>query len=101
MTAMTQPPEVTDDTERSRLEIHVGDAVAVLTYRRRPGRLVLVHTGVPAELSGHGLAGLLAQAAVAKAVAESLTIVPLCPFARSWLERHPEATASVTIDWPA
>ncbi len=98
---MTQPPEVTDSTERSRLEIHVGDAVAVLVYRRRPGRLVLVHTGVPNELSGHGLAGLLTQAAVAKAAAEGLTIVPLCPFARSWLELHPEATANVTIDWPA
>jgi predicted GNAT family acetyltransferase len=101
MTSMTQPPEVTDNTEGSRFEIHAGGAVAVLTYRRRPGRLVLVHTAVPDELGGRGLAGLLAQAAVAKAAADGLTIVPLCPFARSWLERHPEATTHVTIDWPA
>jgi predicted GNAT family acetyltransferase len=101
MAAMTQPPEVTDNSERSRFEIHAGDAVAVLTYRRRADRLVLVHTDVPDELGGHGLGGVLTRAAVAKAAAEGLTIVPLCPFARSWLKRHPEATANVTIDLPA
>jgi hypothetical protein len=26
-------------------------------------------------------------------------VVPLCPFARSWLERHPDAAAGITIDW--
>jgi uncharacterized protein len=41
------------------------------------------------------------QAALAKAAAEGLTIVPFCPFARSWLERHPDATNGVEIDWAA
>jgi predicted GNAT family acetyltransferase len=99
MASMTQPPEVTDNTAESRFEAHLGDLVAVLTYRLRAGRLVLVHTGVPEELSGRGLAGRLTQAAIAKAVADGLTIVPLCPFARSWLQRHPEAAAGITIDW--
>jgi len=25
--------------------------------------------------------------------------VPLCPFARGWLERHPEAASRAVIDW--
>jgi len=25
--------------------------------------------------------------------------VPLCPFARGWLERHPEVASQATIDW--
>lgn len=97
---MTLPPEATDNTADSRFEVHIGESVAVLTYRVRAGRLILVHTAVPDELSGHGLAGLLTQAAIAKAAAGGLTIVPLCPFARSWLERHPDAAAGITIDWP-
>lgn len=101
MTRMTQPPQVTDNCAESRLEIRIGDELAELTYRLRAGRLILVHTGVPDELAGHGLANLLTQAAIAKAAAEDLTIVPLCPFARSWLERHPEAAPGLTIDWGA
>ena len=34
-----------------------------------------------------------------KTKSKGLTIVPLCPFARSWLERHPDAAATVAIDW--
>ena len=99
MAGMTDAPEVTDNRERSRFEIRVGDALAFLTYRRRADRLVLVHTEVPTELGGHGLAGTLTEAALATAAAEGLTVVPLCPFARSWLERHPGAAAGVSIDW--
>ena len=98
---MTQAPEVTDNRELSRFEIQIGDALALLAYRRRADRLVLVHTEVPEELGGRGLAGALTQAAIGTAAAEGLTVVPLCPFARSWLERHPDAAAKVSIDWGA
>jgi predicted GNAT family acetyltransferase len=99
MTSMTQAPEVSDNRELSRFEIRIGDAVALLAYRRRADRLVLVHTEVPEELGGRGLAGALTQAAIDRAAAEGLTVVPLCPFARSWLERHPDAAAKVSTDW--
>ena len=32
-------------------------------------------------------------------VREGLTVVPLCPFARKWLERHPQAASGVSVDW--
>lgn len=92
--------EVTDNQAESRLEIHAdGGDPAELIYRRRADRLVLIHTGVPDALSGHGLGGQLVRAALDKAVAEGLTVVPLCPYARSWLERHPDEAAKVKIDW--
>jgi uncharacterized protein len=99
MTAMTQEPEVTDNRDQSQFEIGIDGSEAELIYRVRAGRLVLVHTGVPDELGGRGVGTMLMQAALAKSTAEGLTIVPLCPFARRWLERHPDATAGVTIDW--
>jgi uncharacterized protein len=96
---MSEAPQVTDNRAESRFEIHMSGELAELIYRRRADRLVLVHTGVPDDLGGHGLGGLLVQAALAQAKAEELTVVPLCPFARSWLRRHPDAAAGVTVDW--
>jgi len=92
---------VTDNKDDSQLEIRTAGQLAELTYRTRPGRLILVHTEVPEPLSGRGLGGELVQAALSKAVAEGMTVVPLCPFARSWLERHPDEAAKVPIDWTA
>jgi uncharacterized protein len=94
-------PTVTDHPDRHRFELEVDGAVAELVYRRRGDRLVLVHTGVPDELGGRGLGGLLVRAAVDRAEAEGLTVVPECPYARAWLEKHPEEAARVAIDWPA
>jgi predicted GNAT family acetyltransferase len=54
---------------------------------------------VPEALGGRGIAGLLVKAAVDRASHEGLTIVPLCPFARKWLERHPESASGVSVDW--
>jgi uncharacterized protein len=90
---------VTDSEENSRLEIHADGELAELIYRTRAGRLVLVHTEVPDALSGRGLGGDLVRAAIDKAAAAGMTIVPLCPFARGWLERHPDKAARVPIDW--
>jgi hypothetical protein len=28
-----------------------------------------------------------------------MVVVPLCPFARGWLQRHPEAAQGAQIDW--
>jgi uncharacterized protein len=90
---------VTDNQGDSRLEIHADDELAELIYRTRAGRLVLVHTEVPETLGGRGLGGELVRAAIAKAAADGTTLVPLCPFARSWLERHPDEAGQVPIDW--
>lgn len=93
--------DVTDNQDGSQLEIHADGELAELVYRTRADRLILVHTGVPESLGGRGLGGELVRAAIGKAAAAGMTIVPLCPFARSWLERHPDEAAKVAIDWTA
>jgi len=92
---------VTDNQDDSRLEISVDGHLAELVYRTRAGRLILVHTEVPEALGGRGLGGELVRAAMRKATAEGMSLVPLCPFARSWLERHSEEAKAVPIDWTA
>jgi uncharacterized protein len=90
--------EVTDNTDASRFELRADGWLAELVYRIRGDRLVLVHTEVPVELEGRGIGGRLVTAAVDRAAREKLTLVPLCPFARGWLERHPEAASKAIID---
>ncbi|QGF23201.1 GNAT family N-acetyltransferase [Raineyella fluvialis] len=51
---------------------------------------ILYHTGVNKEYEGRGLAGRLAKAALDDTVAEGLTVVPVCPYVRSYLKRHAE-----------
>lgn len=96
---MSDLPQVTDNQAKSRFEAHFGDSVAELLYRRNGNRLVLIHTEVPEQLEGHGIGGALVTAAIGRAVRDGMTVVPLCPFARGWLERHPEVASQATIDW--
>ena len=91
--------DVIDNTDASRFELRADGWLAELVYRIRGDRLVLIHTEVPLELEGRGIGGRLVTAAVDRAAREGLTLVPLCPFARGWLERHPEAAGRAVIDW--
>ncbi len=91
--------EVRDDPGHHRFVFEDDGALAELVYSREPGRLILVHTGVPDALGGRGIGGRLVRAALARAADEGLTVVPWCPFARKWLRDHPDVAGTVTIDW--
>lgn len=91
--------EVSDDVAGHRFVLVQDGVEAQLVYRAGGDRLVLTHTEVPDELGGHGIAGRLVEAAVARAARTGEVVVPQCPYTRSWLEKHPEAAASITVDW--
>jgi predicted GNAT family acetyltransferase len=91
--------EVVDLTSESRFVIRGARDEAELVYSLQGDRLILVHTEVPEAWSGHGMGGLLVRAALRRARAEGLTIVPWCPYARKWLRTHPDETSGVQIDY--
>ena len=99
MTIPADDAPVVDDTAESRFLIGEGAEAAELIYARQGDRLILVHTEVPEVWGGHGLGGRLVRAALARAKADGLTVVPWCPYARRWLHEHPDEAAAVTIDW--
>jgi uncharacterized protein len=90
---------VVRDDRSERFELTLPEGTAELMFRRLDDRLVVVHTEVPHALSGGGVGGALVRAAVDYAVAEGLTVVPRCPFAREWLRRHPDVAGAARIDW--
>ena len=90
---------VVDRPDEGRFLLEIDGQVAELVYLVEGTYLVLIHTEVPEALERRGLGGALVRAALDRAARDGLTVVPLCPFARRWLERHPDDAARVPIDW--
>jgi predicted GNAT family acetyltransferase len=67
-----------------------GTRVGELTYSRRDGRIIAVHTKVDESVEGKGVGGALARALLGDARAAGLLVVPQCPFVASYLDRHPD-----------
>jgi len=101
MMGMADTPQITDNAGESRFEVALDGRLAEMDYRIRGNRLVILHTLVPTEMEGHGVGGALVTAALDRAVRDGMTLVPLCPFTRGWLQRHPDAATRVSIDWGA
>jgi predicted GNAT family acetyltransferase len=87
---------VTQNDAQHRFEVTAEGHTAVLTYRQTDGRVTLIHTQVPPELRGRGIADALARAALHDARQRGLRVRPLCPFVQAFLKRHPEDADLVT-----
>nr|MDT0664404.1 GNAT family N-acetyltransferase [Micromonospora sp. DSM 115978] len=88
---MTPTPTVTDVARRSRYEIDVdGRLAGSAVYKLKPGRVVFIHTEIDQSFEGQGLGSVLAQGALDDVRARGLAVVPLCPFFKGWIARHPD-----------
>jgi len=93
--------DVTRNADRQRFELTVDGQTSVLTYRETGGRVTLIHTEVPPELRGRGIADTLARAALDDARRRSVQVRPLCPFVQAFMKRHPEYADLATSGTPA
>ena len=83
--------QVADNPAEGRYEARVDGRVAGrLFYQERDGALVLIHTEVAEEFKGQGIGSRLVAGTLESIRERGLGITPLCPFVRSYLERHPE-----------
>jgi len=81
--------EIVDDG-KGRYQAAVPGGIAFIEYRLKPGAIVFTHTEVPEQSSGHGVGDALVRFVLDDARARGLAVVPLCPFVRAWIERHPD-----------
>ena len=51
---------------------------------------MFTHTEIDPAFEGHGVGSALAKAALDDVRAKGLKAVPLCPFIRTWIDRHPD-----------
>ena len=80
-----------DGPTKGRYVIRIDGHEAEMTYSKAgEKRIIIDHTGVPDALRGLGLGPLLVTRGVEDARKEGKKIIPLCPFAKGYIERHPE-----------
>jgi predicted GNAT family acetyltransferase len=82
---------VQDNPDEQRYELLVdGSLLGSLQYRPRPGAVALIHTEVSPSLEGRGLGARLVAGALDDIRARGLQVVPICPFVRAYIRRHPD-----------
>lgn len=83
-------PEIHRNDSLNRFEVNVEGAMSVLTFRRSPGAVTFIHTEVPPQLEGHGIASRLVKAALEFAASRNLKVRPQCPFVARYIATHQE-----------
>lgn len=71
-------------------ELFVDGERAFIDYRTKGDKLYLVHTEVPENLQGKGIAEAIVSKTFAYMEAHKLKLVPLCQYVQIYLKRHPE-----------
>ena len=99
---MTERPnvDVVHNERASRFEAHIPEGLCRADYRRVGRALHMVHTEVPPQARGRGEAGRVVEAALDYAEANGLTVTPMCPYVRTYFERHPERQGLLTPGAP-
>jgi predicted GNAT family acetyltransferase len=73
-----------------RFEVERDGKVAYLEYSMTGSVLGLIHTEVPAELRGLGLASSLAETALQYALKNGLKVDAICPSVLDYIAKHPQ-----------
>jgi uncharacterized protein len=83
--------EVSEAPQLERYELRVGGELAgILEFRGHGDPRALTHTEVLTAFEGRGLASELVRAVMADMRAKGLHVLPICPYVKAWLGRHPE-----------
>jgi predicted GNAT family acetyltransferase len=83
-------PEVVHNAAAKRFEVALDGKVAFSKYLLAGNKLIIEHTEVRVELEGRGIAGRIVRTALDYVRAQGLKVLPLCPYAKAWIGRHPE-----------
>jgi predicted GNAT family acetyltransferase len=88
---MEENYELIDNEKEHRYEFRINGMVAVIEYiRTQTGEIFFVHTEVPLQLGGLGIAGKLTERALEEIERRGWTLTPLCPYTIAYIRRHPE-----------
>ncbi|GIK65543.1 MAG: N-acetyltransferase [Chloroflexota bacterium] len=82
--------EVVNDQQAKRFEVKLDDDVAIVEYQLTGSIITFTHTEVPPTYEGYGIAGKMAKVALEYAKEHNLKVLPLCPYIKAYILRHPE-----------
>ncbi len=78
------------DTAARQYQLAIDGHTAFIDYKQQGKKVYLIHTEVPAELGGRGIAATLVNKTLTDMENNGEVLVPLCPYVRAYLKRHPE-----------
>jgi len=83
---------VTRDEDEHRWEARLGGELAgFAAYQLTDELIVFTHTEVGSAFEGKGVGGALARQALDEVAGEGTRkVMPLCPFIKAWIARHPD-----------
>ena len=80
-----------DNSDAQRFEGFVGEELAgFIVYKPQPGAVALLHTEVDPAFEGHGVGSQLVADVLDDIRSRDLEVLPICPFVRGYIARHPE-----------
>ncbi len=82
--------KITDNKEKSRFEASVDGHLALIEYSVMPNIVSLNHIEVDKELEGRGVATEMAESVLLQLELRGLKVVPICPFIKNYINKHPE-----------
>jgi len=82
--------QIRHNAEARRFEATVNRLLCRCDYRMHGNTMMLVHTEVPPQLEGRGIAALLVGAAFDHAREHGMDVLPVCSYVGAWTRRHPE-----------
>jgi predicted GNAT family acetyltransferase len=71
-------------------ELFVDGQRAFIDYKQHGDKVFLIHTEVPVELEGHGVAPALVEKTFKYLEENHLKMVPYCSYIKVFLKRHPK-----------
>lgn len=86
----TEQLKVVRNEAANRFEIRLDEGLAQVEYRILADRIAFLHTEVPVEAEGKGVAGKLAKTALDYAREHGMIVLPYCPYIAAYIKKHPE-----------
>jgi predicted GNAT family acetyltransferase len=80
------------------MELETEGGIAFIQYKHIRNKLFFIHTEVPLAMRKKGIGTALVQKALEYAKKNDLTIIPVCPFVQSYLQKHKEWNNIVAPD---
>lgn len=92
--------EVVKNDATNRFELTVDGFIAFIDFKQVDQLIKLIHTEVPEELGGRGVAAALVEKMLVYLETNNFTLYPYCPYVYSFIKKHPEWKRVVDSTFP-
>jgi len=82
--------ELVNNEALHNFEFFIEGQRSFIDYKTKGNKIYLVHTEVPQELQGQGVAEALVEKAFQYIEAQHMILIPMCSYVQLFLKKHPE-----------